>query len=110
MDNPQEKPPETSKPFRTYQGDVEKILKEGEGSFAKIAIAENDKRIRQGFSTAEPEPVAHSKLIIWISISLIVVGIGALSALYFFGSPDDEPILNTEPRPLIIADIEKKLD
>ncbi|KKU26554.1 MAG: hypothetical protein UX39_C0008G0017 [Candidatus Magasanikbacteria bacterium GW2011_GWA2_46_17] len=99
------------KPLRTYQSDVEEMLKHGEGSLATIAIAENDKRIRAGLSVEEPEKPVHTKLIIVISLSLIVLGAGTLAFLFLFRNIERDPVPLTEETPaIIVTDIEKDFD
>ncbi len=110
MPDPQEKKEEAPKPLRTYQSDVEEVLKEGGGSLAKIAIAENDRRIHGGFALEEVEAPSHTKLIVWISVGLIVVGILVLSALYIFRNTGKPIATVSGPRSIILADTEKSLD
>jgi len=99
------------KPLRTYQSDVEEMLKHGEGSLATIAIAENDKRIRAGLSVEEPEKPGRTKLILGISLSLIVLGIGTLGFLYLFRNTEQEPVPLVEKTPaIIVTDLEKALN
>ena len=109
MPNPEQKE-EAPKPLRTYQSDVEEILKEGSGSLAKIAIAENDRKIRGGFTLEEVEAPSHTRLIVWTSVSLIVAGILALSALYLFRNTHQPTVAVSGPKPIILADTEKNLD
>ncbi|MDO8483230.1 MAG: hypothetical protein Q7S86_05440 [bacterium] len=99
------------KPLRTYQSDVEAMLKQGEGSLAKIAIAENDRRIRSGLSTEEPEKPERTKLVLGISLGLIILGAGTLGFLYLFRNTEQGPVPLTEETPtIIVTDIEKDFD
>ena len=98
------------KPIRTYQGDVEKILKEGDGSLAKIAIAENDKRIHGGIDLAETETPTHTKFIVGISVGLIILGIGTLATIYVFRNIKKGSVNIVDSRSIIAADLEKSLD
>lgn len=99
--------------IRTFQGDVQKVIKEGGGSLSKIAIAENNRRAQQGtsYNSEEiPESSGVSKLIIWTSVTLFVLGAGAL--VYFFVVANNKknevvPIINSNP--IVTADFEKKL-
>ncbi|MDO8591071.1 MAG: hypothetical protein Q7R65_03795, partial [bacterium] len=95
---PEEKPEEGVKQLRTYQGDVQEIMKEGGGSLAKIAVAESNKRARGGFVMEKKEAVTHTKLIVIISVILIVAGIGAVPALYFFKSSEKTPLTSASNR------------
>lgn len=74
-----------SKPLRTFQSDVEEMLKGGQGSLTKIAIAENEKRIRSGnYSEETTNPASEgSRTIIWTSISLFAFGIMAIAVIFF---------------------------
>lgn len=89
---------------------MEEVLKEGEGSLAKIAIAENEKRLRGDFDFEETEPPGRTKLVVSVSVGLIVLGVGVLSALYFFRNANNPSSAISEPRPIIIADSEKSFD
>ncbi len=101
----------TPRPLRTYQSDVEEILKHGEGSLAKIAIAENDKRIRLGLSAEEPEKPGRTKLVLGLSLGLIGVGAVTLGFLYFFRNTEQKPVPLTESvPPIIVTDFEKEFD
>ena len=102
---------ETPHNIRTYQSDVEEMLKNGQGSLATIAIAENDKRIRAGLSAEEPEKPQHTKLIVGISLGLIVLGAGTLGFLYLFKNTEREPVPLAEEVPaIIVTDLEKSYD
>ncbi len=109
MEDSQEKS-EVPKNLRTYQSDVEGILKGGEGSLVKIAVAENEKRFREGFvATDVPEPT-HSKFIIITSIVLVIVGLGAVVTLYLLkGGKETTTNTATTIAPIILADSEKNI-
>lgn len=99
------------KPLRTYQGDVEAMLKQGEGSLATIAIAENDRRIRSGLAVEEPEKPERTKLVLGISLGLIVLGGGTLGFLYLFRNTEQEPVPLVEEIPaIIVTDLEMDLN
>lgn len=104
------KPDTAPKPLRTFQGDVEAILKGGAGSLAKIAIAENEKKVRSGFLEEDTEKPQHTKLIIWVSVSLIALGLGIFGVLYFLRTPADAVPKTPDVPPIIAADVEKKID
>lgn len=97
--------------IRTYQSDVEEMLKNGQGSLATIAIAENDKRIRAGLSAEEPEKPLHTKLIVGISLGLIILGVGTLAFLYLWINTEEPPVPQVEEVPaIIVTDLEKTYD
>src|SRR3989338_2987117 len=99
------------KPLRTYQSDVEEMLKQGEGSLAKIAIAENDRRIRSGVSAEEPEKPERTKLVLGISLGLIILGAGTLGFLYLFRNTEQDPVPLAEEVPaIIVTDLEMDLN
>ncbi len=113
MENPetQNKPGQELETLRTFQSDVQKIVQEGETSLSKIAIAENEKKSGDNFYQTEnlSDNSKSSKIIIWISIILFVLGAGILT--YFFISANNKkneivPALNANP--ILIADSEKK--
>lgn len=112
MPEPQEekKADNGARPLRTFQGDVEDILKGGAGSLAKIAVAESDKRARSGVFAPETEQPSHARLIVTISVSLILVGIGTFATLYFLKQPANSPSSVSAPAPIIAADTEKSMD
>ncbi len=97
--------------IRTFQSDVEDAIKEGGGSLSKIAIAENDRRIKNGFTLDEPEKPERTRFIVELSVGLITVGLIALGFLYFFRTAEQKPVPLIEPEPQIIAtDKEKNLN
>lgn len=113
MPEPQknELPNNQATPLRTYQSDVEDMLKNGDGSLVKIAVAENDKRIRAGISLAEPEQPPQTNFILWLSLALIGLGIIILGAIYLFRNGDQLPTPSVQPTPeIIITDFEKNID
>ncbi|MEK7574792.1 MAG: hypothetical protein AAB511_01015 [Patescibacteria group bacterium] len=110
MPDSQETQDSAPKPLRTYQSDVEAILKEGDGSFAKIAIAESERQARGGFAPEEVATPNHNRLIVGISVTLIVISIGVLSGLYFFRDASKNPVEISGPKPLIVTDAQKNLN
>jgi len=54
---PQPKPTDGLKNLRTYQSDVEEMMRKKEVSKATIALAENEREIKKEAVVAEPEPV-----------------------------------------------------
>lgn len=102
---------ETPHNIRTYQSDVEEILKNGQGSLATIAIAENDKKIRAGLSAEEPEKPDHTKFVLALSLGLIIVGVGIFGFIYFWRGTGQKPLPLVEKTPaIIVIDFEKALD
>src|SRR3989338_542361 len=102
---------ETPHNIRTYQSDVEEMLKSGEGSLAKIAIAENSKRVRGDLSLEEPENPERTKWVVGVSLSLIVLGLGAFAFLYFFGKKEQQPVpVIPQTQTIIATDLDKDLN
>lgn len=112
MTEPEKEPGQnfSPKPLRTFQSDVEEILKGGASSLAKIAIAENEKKIESGFFEENTEKPERTKLIIGISLSLISIGIIGLGALYFWKSPEQVSLKTPVVQPLFTSDIEKNIN
>ncbi|MCR4311339.1 MAG: hypothetical protein NUV54_02110 [Candidatus Taylorbacteria bacterium] len=89
--------------LRTFQSDVEDALKEGQGSLTKIALAENDKRVREGFSSGPEEPSTRTSSVLWISGTLVTLGILAIIFLFFFRNQTDTPLSPTIVVPELIS-------
>ena len=103
-------------PIRTFQSDVEEMLKQGNVSLTKIAVAENEKRVRtEGFSM-EPtgEPASNkTRLIISASAILILLGLITLGVIYFWKNRGvtTSPQTNVATtQPLIATDSDKNLN
>jgi len=107
----EDKQNETISPIRTYQSDVQEILKSGEGSLAKIAIAENDRKAKEPFVLERPETGERKGIVYGISAILILLGISTLVFLYFSKSSqnDTSVALIEQTPPIIAADSEKTL-
>lgn len=109
------KPNEKASPIRTYQSDVEEMLKSGDGSLAKIAVAENEKRVHdEGFSmdpTGKPLP-DRTRVIITASIVLVLLGLVTLGAIYFVRNSraTTQQVTSTAPAPLIATDFLKNIN
>lgn len=100
----------SAKPLRTYQSDVEEMLKNSGGSFARIAIAEGDKKARTGQIAEEPETPDRSKTIIAVIVVLVVISVGLLVSLLFFRKTSKDPVPVFGPPPLLISESQKNLD
>ena len=106
---PQPKPMDDLKNLRTYQGDVEELMRKREVSKAAIVLAENEREIMKEAAVAEPEPVpvplvspskvfsissglplrAHWNLRLILIIILgaaIIVGVG-IGVVFFYREP-----------------------
>src|SRR3989338_4129279 len=85
MTDPQEKNDEAPRTLRTYQSDVEDILKGGKGSLATIAVAESKRNAGKEFlEEHKPRKSIQSKILIWASVGLVIAGIGLV--LYFYAN------------------------
>ncbi|MES2087909.1 MAG: hypothetical protein V4467_02860 [Patescibacteria group bacterium] len=98
------------KALRTFQGDVEQMIQEGNGSLTKIAIAESNKRSTMPYVGMEPEAPKHNILLIVGIVGLLLVSVGLLSSLYFFKSSDKPVTENNTYRPVLLADSQKNLN
>lgn len=100
-------------PLRTFQSDVADVIQSGQGSLTKIAVAENERRIRTGNFAADGgdgnAPV-HTRLIVGISVGLVVIGTVSLAIIYFARGGSTAPQTSTAPRPIITTDADKKID
>ncbi len=105
-------PPAPAHNIRTFQSDVEEIIKSGEGSLAKIAIAENQKRVQGNYVPNEPETPPRGRLMLVGSLVLILLGLGTVSALYFFKKNPEQGNVNPvlQAQPLIATDLIKKIN
>ncbi|PIQ92305.1 MAG: hypothetical protein COV70_00890 [Parcubacteria group bacterium CG11_big_fil_rev_8_21_14_0_20_39_22] len=108
------------RPLRTYQSDVESVLKENQGSLTSIATAESNRKTKlpdhqeNEIITApisEERPKSR-KWIIIISISLVVLS--ALLWVWFLFQKGEKDVLITQNEssftPLVSADIQKAID
>lgn len=109
MPDPQEKIEEAPRPLRTYQSDVEDILKGGKGSLAKIAVAESKRNAGEAFlEEQKPRRSIQSKILITASVGLVIAGIGLV--LYFYGNRAADSGTGTASRSLIEANKVKEIN
>lgn len=94
---------------RTFKADMESAIKADHLSSINIAIAENqkmNKQIREEQAKVESIPsgeYSKNKIIIFISILLIVLGIGAISIIYFINKPTNTPVVQVQELPALIT-------
>lgn len=97
--------------IRTFAGDVEKIIKEG-GSLEKIALAEEEKRLRRGGAgdaLGESDPSSfQKKLVVWTSLILVFLGLTAIAVFIFIAkTKDGRPVPLETETPLLTTEKEK---
>jgi hypothetical protein len=85
--------------IRTYQGDMASAIEKDHLSSINIAIAENDK-MRQQIQTQPAETIgageySKSRVLIFVSLLLILIGVGAMVAIFIFRSPQTTPTVST---------------
>jgi len=102
--------PNTQKSIvRTYKGDLESAIQNNHLSSINIAIAENQKMHSQiQAEQKQPEPAApaeysKNKIIIFISIILIVLGIIGVIVAFIFTSGGGSPVTQVQELPSLIT-------
>jgi hypothetical protein len=99
---------------RTYKTDLASAIESSHLSSINIAIAENEK-LRNKLKVDEPVVTegsySKSKILIFVSLLLVIAGLGAISALYFFRTPAAEPTtIKTTLPSLITAEYQDELN
>lgn len=91
---------------RTYKGDLESAIQANHLSSINIAIAENqkmrDKIADQGTETGE-NSYSKSRVIIFISLILIILGIIGISLTYFFKNQNSDSTVKVQTLPALIT-------
>jgi hypothetical protein len=79
---------------RTFKSDIESVIQRDHLSSVNIALAESGRARSQ--MIAEPSPsksnFSKSKIIIFISLLLIIGGVGAMGTIYFINRPSSGPV------------------
>jgi hypothetical protein len=92
---------------RTYKGDLESAIQTNHMNSINIAIAENQKMHSQ--IKAEPEQLSpntdysKNKLIIFISVILVIIGVVGVSLAYYYKSPSVTPVAKVQELPSLIT-------
>jgi len=112
-----QKPIENNSPksiIRTFKGDMAAAITANHLSSINIAIAENQKmnaeiRSKQK-EESSPEEYSKNKIIIFISIILIIIGVAGFSLLYIFKKPTSEQVFKTQLPSLITTEYKDELN
>ncbi len=89
-------------PLRTFKSDAENLIKEGI-STASIVEAEQRRRQKSGISVAEGQSLSPVyKISIWVSVLLVILGIGLIST-YFFKTKNKDTVAVAKVMPKIIS-------
>jgi hypothetical protein len=116
MPDGENQPNQNPRPLRTFQSDVEEMLKQGNGSLTKIAVAENEKRIRTEGYTMDPteEPLyKKTRFIVGASVTLVILGVLIMGTIYLFRGGTTAPTaqsVNPSEQPIIATDSSKNFN
>lgn len=111
VENTAEKPaPFKIKSLRTYQGDVDEILSKGKASASTILIAEQKRREEKVITTEKPrDPGIRNRFFIILGISLFMLGVVTLVAVYYRKSTEEVAIIQ-KTKALISFSEEKNIE
>lgn len=102
------------RPIRTYESDVAEFVQVGNMSVSKIALAEQDRKIKRDQIERSDIPTDNSRKIIAISISvLLFLAAGSIVAYLFLDRPEASTSIRvgtTQVKTIILADVQKELD
>jgi len=92
---------------RTYKSDLESAIEANHLSSINIAIAESQKKLSQAqISPQQPpqqSPYSKSKILIFISYILLIVGIVAIFITFFIKKQNTNPIIKVQELPSLIT-------
>jgi len=95
--------------IRTFKGDIESAVSTNHLSSINIAIAENEKMHSQ-IQAGAAEPVAApasdyslNKILIFISIILIVIGVIGVLLIFVIGTDNSSPVIQAQNLPALIT-------
>ncbi|OHA18405.1 MAG: hypothetical protein A2836_03125 [Candidatus Taylorbacteria bacterium RIFCSPHIGHO2_01_FULL_45_63] len=115
MEDEQKVVPEENKgaapvaPLRTYQTDIEDVLKEGKTSSATIALAEQKRRLGKGAlddDSAQTSWFDRHKITFIISLVFFLGGVGLISLFFFKKAPTETEIVR--PPQIISTETQKE--
>ena len=102
------------RPIRTYESDVAEFVQVGNMSVSKIALAEQDRKIKRDQIERSDIPTDNSRKIIAISISVLLFLVaGSIVAYLFLDRPEASTSIRvgtTQVKTIILADVQKELD
>lgn len=109
INNPDDPNLEKKSLIRTYKGDLEKAIQADHLSSINIAVAENEKmhsKLEKGEVVSAPEAKGDyslNKIIIFLSVVLIILGVAGVSFVYLFKNNNSEQIIKVQELPSVIT-------
>ena len=98
------------KPIRTYRSDVEEAIQNKKESVTTIALAEKKRREKSGEKKKyAKENTAQNSLIIFLTLMLIVTGIGSLFIFLYAKSQEQKAITTFYRQTIVPAEKEEKI-
>lgn len=97
------------KSLRTYQGDVDEIISSNKVSATTIAVAEQERKQRTGFTfESQGENAARNKTLALLGGGLLMLGVITVSVVYYVGSRE-QVVIDQKTKALIVFSAEKPL-
>lgn len=97
--------------IRTYQSDIAKALKDNKGSVTKIAVAEQIKKQETQEGLVKDNKT--KKISLWVSLTLIIVGIMALSFIILSSSEEEKitgELKNLQTKEIVFSEILREIN
>lgn len=109
-------PPEKKLPqdrlstIRTYQGDIQSVVRGDNISMASIALKERARALAKGEEEAAAPSRGRNTILIGLSVFFVLMGITLVSYFAFFAEKNSGPIVDTSIQSLVFADKQEVLD
>ncbi len=95
--------------LRTYQADVQRVVRGDDISMASIALKERARALSRGEEPPAP-PSTQNRIFLALSLLLLLTGLATISYFVFFRKTDTGPVVATTIQSLIFSEKDTVLD